>query len=77
MSWKLVSLGSLLAVLALSGCSTPSSDQESATTPTAHTRCDAQAAAFAVGKKRRRSSWSKPASKPVRRPLVSSGPTMS
>lgn len=40
MSWKLVSLGSLLAVLALSGCSTPSSDQESATTPTAHTRCD-------------------------------------
>lgn len=51
MSWKLVSLGPLLAVLALSGCSTPSSDQEPATTPTAHTRCDAQAAAFAVGQK--------------------------
>lgn len=51
MSWKLVSLGSLLAVLALSGCSTPSSDQEPATTATTHTRCDAQAAAFAVGQK--------------------------
>ena len=51
MSWKLVSLGSLLAVLALSGCSTSSSDKEPAAATPAHTRCDAQAATFAVGKK--------------------------
>lgn len=50
MSWKLVSLGSLLAVVALAGCST----QNTATEPAVeagHSRCDAQAAAFAIGQK--------------------------
>ncbi|WP_300724550.1 I78 family peptidase inhibitor [Pseudomonas sp.] len=50
MSWKLVSLGSLLAVVALSGCSTAPSVKEPVA-DAGHTRCDAQLAAFAVGQK--------------------------
>ncbi|MGO2450068.1 I78 family peptidase inhibitor [Pseudomonas taetrolens] len=50
MPWNLVSLGSLLAVLALSGCSTPDSAQEPAG-EAGHGRCDAQSAGFAIGKK--------------------------
>lgn len=50
MSWKLMPLGSLLAVLVLSGCTTPSSDNE-VTQDAGHSRCDAQAAAFVIGKK--------------------------
>ncbi|WP_138738242.1 I78 family peptidase inhibitor [Pseudomonas sp. FSL W7-0098] len=50
MSWKLVSLGSLLAVLALSGCSTASSVKEPVA-EAGHSRCDAKSAAFAVGQK--------------------------
>ena len=50
MSWKLVTLGSLLAVVALSGCSTPGTAKE----PVAEAnsgRCDAMAAAFVIGQK--------------------------
>ncbi len=50
MSWKLVSLGSLLAVVALSGCSTSGSGSEPAA-EAGHSRCDASAAAFVIGKK--------------------------
>jgi len=51
MSWKLASLGSLLAVVALSGCS---NTQEIVKEPTAQavpTRCDAKAADFVIGQK--------------------------
>ncbi|MCU1725460.1 I78 family peptidase inhibitor [Pseudomonas sp. 7P_10.2_Bac1] len=51
MSWKLASLGSLLAVVVLSGCS---STQEAAKEPVVdagHTRCDAKGADFAIGQK--------------------------
>lgn len=56
MPWKLASLGTLLAVALLSGCSSTSeSNTESAatapvTTETGHSRCDAKAAEFALGK---------------------------
>ena len=50
MSWKLVSLGSLLAVVALSGCSTSNSDKDPVT-EAGHNRCDAKAAAFVIGQK--------------------------
>ena len=50
MSWKLVSLGSLLAVVALSGCSTSGSCSEPAA-EAGHSRCNANAAAFVIGKK--------------------------
>ncbi|MFW9080109.1 I78 family peptidase inhibitor [Pseudomonas sp. P2757] len=53
MPWKLASLGTFMAVAVLSGCSTSSS--ESATDPVAtesgHSRCEAQSAQFAIGKK--------------------------
>lgn len=51
MPWKLVSLGSLLAVLALSGCSTPDSSAQEPAGEAGHGRCDAQSAGFAIGKK--------------------------
>jgi len=51
MPWKLVSLNILLAATILSGCSSTS---ESTPDPVAneagHTRCDAKAAEFAIGK---------------------------
>jgi hypothetical protein len=56
MPWKLASLGTLLAVALLSGCSntsesTPDSvTTDPVTTETGHTRCDAKAAEFAIGK---------------------------
>ena len=50
MSWKLVSLGSLLAVVALSGCSTQDSVKEPVS-DTGHSRCDAKSASFVIGKK--------------------------
>lgn len=50
MTWKLVSLGSLLVVVALAGCSTKNTVAESAV-GAGHDRCDAQSAAFAIGKK--------------------------
>ena len=50
MSWKLVSLGSSLAVVALSGCTTSTSDKEPAV-EAGHSRCDAKAASFVIGQK--------------------------
>ncbi|MGE8152488.1 I78 family peptidase inhibitor [Pseudomonas vancouverensis] len=54
MPWKLASLGSLLAVAMLAGCSsTPSTKSAAdtvATTDTGHSRCDAKAAEFTIGK---------------------------
>lgn len=50
MSWKLMSLGSLLAVLTLSGCSTSDSVNKPIVDG-GHSRCDAQSAAFVIGKK--------------------------
>lgn len=50
MSWKLVSLGSLLITITLSGCSTPDSVNKPVV-GVGHTRCDAQSAAFVIGKK--------------------------
>ena len=54
MPWKLASLGTLLAVGLLAGCSNTSTD--SATDPVAsadsgHSRCEAKAAEFTLGKK--------------------------
>ena len=50
MSWKLVTLGSLLAVVALSGCSTPNAAKEPVA-EAGHSRCDAKAASFVIGQK--------------------------
>ena len=50
MSWKLVSMGSLAAVLALSGCGTAQSVKDPVV-EAGHTRCDAKAADFAIGQK--------------------------
>ncbi|MHC8343464.1 I78 family peptidase inhibitor [Pseudomonas sp. RT6P73] len=53
MPWKLASLGTLFAVTLLAGCSSTSSDSATdpvATTDTGHSRCEATAAEFAIGK---------------------------
>jgi len=54
MPWKLASLGSLLAVSLLAGCSITSNESAAdtaATTDTGHSRCEAKAAEFTIGKK--------------------------
>lgn len=52
MPWKLASLGTLLAVAVLAGCSTTSeSTKEPVVAAAGHGRCDAKAAEFAMGKK--------------------------
>lgn len=54
MPWKLASLGTLLAASLLAGCSTPSTDSATdpvTTTDTGHSRCEAKAAEFTIGKK--------------------------
>ncbi|MBX9409216.1 hypothetical protein K5E40_26500 [Pseudomonas baetica] len=53
MSLKFASLGALMAVALLAGCSTTSSEsaKESVETATGHSRCEATAAEFAIGKK--------------------------
>lgn len=52
MPWKLASFGTLLAAVVLSGCSsTSSSDKDSVVSETGHSRCEAKAAEFAIGKK--------------------------
>ncbi|MDU7558722.1 hypothetical protein GHO25_12805 [Pseudomonas sp. FSL R10-1350] len=51
MSWKLASLGSLLAVAVLSGCSSTHDAVKEPVADTGHTRCDAKAADFAIGQK--------------------------
>jgi hypothetical protein len=52
MPWKLASLGTLLAVAMLSGCSTGTTESADpvTTTDTGHSRCEAKAAEFAIGK---------------------------
>ena len=54
MPWKLASLGTLLAVAMLAGCSTTSTESTTdpvTTTDTGHSRCEAKAAEFTIGKK--------------------------
>ena len=54
MPWKLASLGTLLAVAMLAGCSTPSTEstaKDPVVTDTGHSRCDSKAAEFTIGKK--------------------------
>lgn len=54
MPWKLASLGTLFAVAMLAGCSitsTESATDSVATTDTGHSRCEAKAAEFTIGKK--------------------------
>jgi hypothetical protein len=53
MPWKLASLGALLAVATLAGCSTAATDSATdpvTTTDTGHSRCEAKAAEFTLGK---------------------------
>jgi uncharacterized lipoprotein YajG len=50
MPWKLASLGTLMAVAMLAGCSTGSATDPVTTTDTGHSRCEAKAAEFAIGK---------------------------
>jgi hypothetical protein len=53
MPWKLASLGTLFAVTLLAGCSSTSSESAAdpvATSDTGHSRCEAKAAEFAIGK---------------------------
>jgi len=53
MPWKLASLGTMLAVVMLSGCSTGTTESAAdpvTTTDTGHSRCEANAAEFAIGK---------------------------
>ncbi|MFJ2488903.1 I78 family peptidase inhibitor [Pseudomonas sp. NPDC087639] len=53
MPLKFASLGALMAVAMLAGCSTTSSEsaKESVATDAGHGRCEATAAEFAIGKK--------------------------
>lgn len=54
MPWKLASLGALLAASLLAGCSSTSTESATdpvTTTDTGHSRCEAKAAEFTIGKK--------------------------
>ncbi|WP_347905296.1 I78 family peptidase inhibitor [Pseudomonas purpurea] len=52
MPWKLASLGTLLAAVMLTGCSsTTESAKDTGVTETGHSRCEAKAAEFTIGKK--------------------------
>lgn len=54
MPWKLASLGTLLAASLLAGCSSTSTESATdpvTTTDTGHSRCEAKAAEFTLGKK--------------------------
>ncbi|MDB5994171.1 MAG: hypothetical protein JWP42_1307 [Pseudomonas sp.] len=53
MPWKLASLGTLLAASLLAGCSSTSTESATdpvTTTDTGHSRCEAKAAEFTIGK---------------------------
>jgi hypothetical protein len=53
MPWKFASLGTLLAVATLAGCSTAATESATdpvTTTDTGHSRCEAKAAEFTLGK---------------------------
>jgi len=54
MPWKRASLGTLLAASLLAGCSSTSTESATdpvTTTDTGHSRCEAKAAEFTIGKK--------------------------
>ncbi|EJL95605.1 Peptidase inhibitor I78 family [Pseudomonas sp. GM102] len=53
MPWKLASLGTLLAATLLAGCSSTSTESAKGpvATDTGHSRCEAKAAEFTIGKK--------------------------
>jgi len=51
MPWKLASFGTVLAAVILAGCSTAGPAKDSMVTETGHSRCEAKAAEFAIGKK--------------------------
>ena len=53
MPWKLASLGTLLAATLLTGCSSRSTEsaKDPVATDTGHSRCEAKAAEFTIGKK--------------------------
>ena len=53
MPWKLASLGTVMAMAMLAGCNTTSSESagNSVATESGHSRCEAQAAEFTIGKK--------------------------
>lgn len=54
MPWKFASLGILFAASVLAGCSTASKETATdpvTTTDTGHSRCEAKAAEFTIGKK--------------------------
>ncbi|MHC8354734.1 I78 family peptidase inhibitor [Pseudomonas sp. LB3P81] len=54
MPWKLASLGTLLVASLLAGCSSTSTESATdpvTTTDTGHSRCEAKAAEFTIGKK--------------------------
>ncbi|UVM48613.1 MULTISPECIES: I78 family peptidase inhibitor [unclassified Pseudomonas] len=53
MPWKLASLGTLLAATLLAGCSSTSTEsvKDPVATDTGHSRCEAKAAEFTLGKK--------------------------
>lgn len=54
MPWKLASFGTLLAALALAGCSTPGASEpakDAAVADAGHSRCEAKAAEFTIGQK--------------------------
>jgi len=50
MPWKLASLSTLLAAVVLSGCSSTSESTPDPVAETGHSRCEAKAAEFAIGK---------------------------
>ncbi|WCM53484.1 I78 family peptidase inhibitor [Pseudomonas sp. WJP1] len=52
MPWKLASLGTVLAAAMLAGCSTGTTEptDPATTTESGHSRCEAKAAEFAIGK---------------------------
>ena len=52
MPWKLASLGTVLAAAMLAGCSTATTEptDPATTTESGHSRCEAKAAEFAIGK---------------------------
>ena len=53
MPWKLASFGTLLAALALAGCSTQGASEpaKDAVADAGHSRCESKAAEFAIGQK--------------------------
>ena len=54
MPWKLASFGTLLAALALAGCSTPGASEpakDAAVADAGHSRCESKAAEFTIGQK--------------------------